>query len=120
MANPYTVRVRGYRETMRALRYVENGTRDSWKDAFKKAAEPIAAEARTRIGRYPGASTGTIGPRVVTTGVFVTQRKKKVTGRGDFGGLQMRHMLDVLGEREGDVEQAVEQAFDDLADRAGF
>jgi hypothetical protein len=116
-----SVRLKGYRETMRALRKCEKGARDSWKDAFKEAAEPITRGSQAGIARYAGASTGTIGPRVVTSGVFVTQRKRKVTGRrGDFGALQMRIMLGVLADNEDEVEKKVEQAFDKLADSAGF
>ena len=107
---------------MRALNKCEKGARDSWKDAFKKVAEPIAADVRSRLGRFEGASVSTVGPRVVTSGVFITQRKRKVTGlRGDFGSLQMRvGFLPSLEAHEDDVERAVERAFDDLADSAGF
>ena len=31
-----SVRLHGYRETMRALRKCEKGARDAWKDAFKE------------------------------------------------------------------------------------
>ena len=117
-----SVRLHGYRETMRALRKCEKGARDAWKDAFKEVARPIAEEAQSRLARYQGISLGTIGPRVVTSGVFVTQRAKKRTGlRGDFGSLQMRvGLLPALEANEGKIDKAVEKALDDLTDSAGF
>jgi len=120
MAN--AVRVKGYRETMQALHKVNRGVEKSWRDAFKKAAEPIAASARQKLGRYSGASISTIGPKVSVSGVFVTQRARKVTGlRADFGALQMTQaLIPALDEHENDVVRGVERSFDDLAKSAGF
>jgi hypothetical protein len=117
-----TVRVTGYRETMRALNATEKATAKTMKDAQLKAAEPVAESARQKVSEFQGASAGTIGPRVTTTGAFVTQKAKKVTGqRGDFGALQMRTaLIPALEEHEDDIADEVEDAFFMLARRHGF
>lgn len=115
-------RVDGYRETMRALNKMEDGTPTAVKAGLIRAAAPVAETARSLISRFPGASTQTISPRVSTRGVFVTQRARKVTGkRGDFGALQMREgMIPALEQHEDDVREGVEDAFDLLARLNGF
>lgn len=117
-----TVRVEGLRELNRALNKVNKDAAKTVRDELKTAAEPIAATARSRLSRFQGASTSTIGPPSVTAGVFVTQRKRKVTGkRGDFGALQMRDvLLPALEEHADDAVKAVEQAIDRLGRSAGF
>src|SRR6266542_2626614 len=115
-----TVRVRGLKETVRAFNQLDRNLSKEVRDSLKKAAEPVAASAKAKIGVYRGASLGTIGPRAAGSSVFVTQRAKKVTGqRGDFGALQMRRMIEALGEHEADVMRAVEDALDDLTRSAG-
>lgn len=115
------VHLKNYRQTMAALQRVDKGTAKTVKDELKQAGESVAEEARQRISIYPGARTSQIGPRATNRAVFVTQRARKVTGRrGDFGALQMGHMIDALDEKEDDVIRGVEAAFDRLADRHGF
>jgi hypothetical protein len=115
------VHLKHYSSTMRALQSVDKGTAKTIKDELKQAGETVAEEARRRISVYPGARTAQIGPRATNRGVFVTQRARKVTGqRGDFGALQMGHLIDALDEKEDDVIRGVEAAFDRLADRHGF
>lgn len=117
-----TVRIRGLRETIRALNRVNKQVAKQVRDELKRAVEPVAASARDRVGRYPGASTSTIGPKATTRSVFVTQRKRKVTGlRPDFGSLQMREgLLPALAEHEDDIVGQVEDALDRLTRTAGF
>lgn len=117
-----TVRVKGLRELMRALNKVNKEAAKTVRAELIKAATPIAVSARSKISRYAGASTSTIGPRASVKGAFVTQRASKVTGvRGDFGVLQMRVGLEpALEEREDETVLAVEQALDRLGVRAGF
>lgn len=111
----------GLNETLRALNYVNKQAAKAVKDELKTAVEPVAASARDRISRYEGASLTTIGPRVSTRSVFVTQRARKRTGlRGDFGALQMRHLFGAFAEHETSVVDDVGDALDRLADRAGF
>ena len=117
-----TVRIIGLRETMRALQKVNREVGKTVRDELKKAAEPVARDARSKLSRYQGASLNTISPRASTRGVYVTQRKRKVTGkRGDFGALQMTQgLMPALEENEDNIIREVEQAFDRLTRRAGF
>lgn len=116
-----TVRLRNYRETMRALQKVDKAKGKVIRDELKQAGEVVAVAARERISRYQGARVSQIGPRVSVRGVFVTQRARKVTGqRGDFGSLQMRHLLGALAENEDKVIEGVEDALDRLIFIHGF
>lgn len=121
MAN-VAVHVRGYRECISALNKVNREVSKETKAALKDAADPVAASSREKLARYQGASLGTIGPRVTTQGVFVTQRAKKVTGkRGDFGALQMtRGLMPALDEHGDEIEHGVVAAFDTLVRSSGF
>lgn len=117
-----TVRVRNLRETQRALSNVSKESAKELRDALKKAAEPVAQTARSKLSRFPGASVRTVGPRVAARGVFVTQRARKVSGlRPDFGRLQMLEVLEpALDEHTDDVVEAVEDALDRLGRKEGF
>lgn len=118
----FTVNVKGYREVLRALNQVDQGTRKSVLDGLKKAAEPVAADARSRLGGYAGLSTGTIAPRAVSTGVYITQKAKKTTGlRPDFGALQMRQgLLPAAYSGQEKFVEAVDDALGRLINKEGF
>lgn len=116
-----TVRVTGLRETIRSLDAVNRKAAKVVKDELKTAVEPVAETARQRISRYQGARTSTIGPRVSAKGAFVTQRARKVSGlRGDFGSLQMRHLIGALAEHEADIVDDVDDALGRLIRISGF
>jgi hypothetical protein len=116
------VSVRGYRETVRALDTINRDAKKAVLRSLALAAEPVAADARQKLGRYAGASLTTIRPRATVRGVFVTQMKRKVTGlRGDFGSIQMREgLLPALDENEGKIIVEVELALDRLGASQGF
>lgn len=118
----YTLRVKGYREVLRALNQVDKDTRKSVLAGLKKGAEPVAADARSLLSRFSGLDTGSIQPRAVARGVYVTQKRGKKTGtRPDFGSLQMRDGLIPAAYRNQDrIVGAVEDAIDDLTRKAGF
>lgn len=119
---PFTVKVKGYREVTRALNRVDKGTRKALLDALKKAAEPTAADARSKLGRYQGLNTSSIQPRAVSNGVFITQKQAKKTGlRPDFGSLQMRvGLLPAVSDHQDDFSDAVDNALGVLINREGF
>lgn len=87
-----------------------------------EAARPVADAARQKLGRYRGASVGTIRPRASARGAFVTQGAKTVTGkRGDFGVLQMvRVMEPALAENYAEVLAKAEGMVALLERRHGF
>jgi hypothetical protein len=117
-----TVRIKGLRETIRAFNKIDRSVAKEIRDELKKVAVPVAESAKSRLSRYQGLSLGTIGPKATTKSVFVTQRKRKVTGRrGDFGALQMRvGLLPALAENEDNIIHEVEQALDRLTRENGF
>jgi len=115
------LRTRGWNELRRDLRKVGGPALDrAVRDGMKRAAEPVVEAARAKEGQWAGSKPGSIGPRVVRRGVFVTQRARKVTGRRpDFGALQMRDaFIPALEENEREVERAVERELDHLLDSA--
>jgi hypothetical protein len=117
-----TVRITGLREVDRAFRQMEKDASKELRKALVEAAEPVAVTARQNLAKYHGISLGTIGPRAVARGAFVTQRAKKVTGlRGDFGALQMRvGLMPALEAHADDVMRGAEHVIDLLASRNGF
>lgn len=116
-----TVRLRGYREAMRALNKVNRGAGKTVRDELQHAAKPVVDTTKQKLSRYQGASLGTIGPRASVQGVFVTQRARKVTGRrADFGRLQQVALEESLDEHTGEVIEGVEDALDRLTRSAGF
>jgi hypothetical protein len=114
-----TIRVQGLREVQRALKQCEGGLDKQMRAAGKAAAEPVAASAKDKIGRYRGASLGTIRPRASVRGAFVQQGARKVTGkRGDFGVLQMGLLIDALEEEREQALTIYESRIDQLVDAA--
>lgn len=117
-----TIRVKGYRETARALQRVNKGAKLALYSGLRDAAEPIAEDARSRLGGYQGLKTSTIRPRVGVRGVYITQGAKKTSGlRPDFGALQMREgLLPAAYSRQDDIVDKVETAFLILSKTQGF
>jgi len=116
-----TVRVSGLREVNRAFKRIDASVVAEVKDELKKLAEPVAADSRERIGHYAGASTSTIKPYPTMKGVVVRQAQKKKTGkRGDFGALQMGHLMSSLDDHEDQIVEGVEDLLDWLGRKEGF
>lgn len=117
-----TIRVRGYRETARALQRVNKGAKVALYAGLKEAANPIAEDARARLMGYTAMKTSSIRPRVTMRGVYITQGARKTTGtRPDFGSLQMKvGLLPALYSRQDDIVDRVEAAFLVLTKTEGF
>lgn len=117
-----TIRVRGYRETARALQRVNKGAKTALYAGLRDAATPIAEDARARLSGYAGIKTSSIRPRVGLRGVYITQGAKKTSGlRPDFGSLQMRvGLLPAAYGRQDDIVTKVEEAFILLTKLEGF
>lgn len=113
------VTVEGYRELDRALRKVNRDKDKELREEFAKAGEHVAEAFRSKIVRYGGAKTETVKSKALASGVFVVQNANKVTGkRGDFGALQMRHLIDARAENMDRTIEALEDALDGLIRRA--
>jgi hypothetical protein len=116
-----TVRVRGLRELQRDFAKMSKELKKDLRDELKQVAEPVAADAKSKLSRYQGASISTIRPRVTMRSAFVTQGARKVTGlRGDFGVLQMRRLSEALDENKDEVVQGLERMIDKLGSSNGF
>ena len=116
------VRVHGLMELNRAFKKIDSEIGTVLRADLLHAAQPVAESAKGKIGRYQGASLGTIVPKVLSRSVFVYQNARKVTGlRGDYGALQMRKGLEpALEENTERIVASVNLAIDRLAAHAGF
>lgn len=117
----FTVRVRGLRETQRALKQLDGSVRKDFRNELKKAAEPVVPAVRSRLARFRGVSMN-VSPRVLGAKVVVRQNAKKVTGlRGDFGAVQMRAaFIPAVEEKAGRVAHEVDNAIGRFIDKAGL
>ncbi len=116
-----SVRLTGIQEVNRAFRRLETGADGELKDKLLDLAGPVAEDARGRISRYRGARTTTIKPRARIKGAYVTQGARKKTGRrGDFGSLQMRHLLGALFDHQSQIEEGVDDLLNYLSRKEGF
>lgn len=117
-----TIRVKGYREYVAALNKVNKAAAKTVRAALREVARPVAETAKVNLSQYQGASLNTIGPKVTTRGVAVTQRAKKVTGlRPDFGALQMTEgLIPALDDHADEIENRADQALGVLIHTAGF
>lgn len=114
--------IRGLREVNRAFAQVERNVRDDFIDQLVKAGEPIAATARSTIGRYRGAQTSTIkAARSGRSSAVVRQGARKRGGQhGDFGSLQMRHLIAARYEHEDDLNELIDDWLNATRRKAGF
>jgi hypothetical protein len=115
---PATVRVRGYRDTMRALNKAEKSTKRIVHEKLREAGDVVRVEAMQRFERYDTKSASGFRIRSRVGGVFVEQSLRKTTGQHpEYGALQMRVALEpALDAKSADVERRLEQALDDIAD----
>lgn len=121
MARQHFIVVEGYREVDRALRKVDKDKDKAFRREFAEAGQHVADAFKQRIARYGGAKTETVVSKALAKGVFVVQNASKVTGkRGDYGRLQMFHLVDARDENIDKTIAALEEAMDDVIDGAGF
>lgn len=115
------ITVEGYREVDRAFRQVDRAKDVAFRREFAKAGEVVAVAFRGKISKYTGASLATVQSKALASGVFVVQNANKVTGkRGDYGSLQMRHLLAARAEKTDQTIEALEGALDRVIVGAGL
>lgn len=113
-----TVRLIGYRETLKALDDVD---RKAAKLKMTHVADPVVRDAKRLIGRYRGAKVNLIKPKATARAVVVQQGARKKTGkRPDYGFLQQRRLEEALEQNEREVIRNVAKAVVELIADAGF
>jgi len=94
VATAETLRVKGYREFMRATVRADRESKAYIRQAFKDAGESVRADAARRMTEYDSRSAAGYRVAVRQRGVAVNQSLRKTTGdRPDYGALQMRKAL---------------------------
>lgn len=113
-----TLRVKGYREFLRAADHAGKETKREVRNTFRAVGEIVRAAATQRFDKYDATTAAGYRVRVRQRGVAVDQSLRKTTGlRPDFGALQMRKALvPALEEKETDVGAEMERAIDKVAD----
>lgn len=113
-----TLRVKGLRETIRAANKAAGDSGKALKEQLGQAGEVVRVEWQRRFARIDANSASGFRTKVLVRGVRVVQSKRKKTGkRGDYGSLQMRYGLGVLTDKEREIGEATEEAFDRIGDR---
>jgi hypothetical protein len=114
-----TVRMRGLREFGRAAGKAEKSTKKVVKEKLGAAGEIVRAEGERRFQRYDVRSASKFKVRVWGRGygTFVEQSLRKTTGQHpEYARLQVRELEGALEAKQGQVEDRLEQALDELAD----
>jgi len=113
-----TLRIKGYREFLRAAAKAEKDTRKEVRAAFREVGEIVRADAAQRFEDKSPKTAGGFRTRVRQRGVSVEQKFRKTTGkRPDWGAIQVNDALvPALTDKEHEVEAAMEDAIDRVAD----
>jgi hypothetical protein len=113
-----TIRMRGYREFMRATAKAEKETKDTIHTHLRDAGDVVREDAYRRFTRYDTRTASGFRIRSRVGGVFVEQKLRKTTGQHpEYGALQMRVALEpALDAKSSEVERRMDQALAELAD----
>lgn len=113
------IRVKGYREFVRAIDRASKETKKAVRDELRQAGEVVRRDASQRFA--PVSPRSAAGYRVVVRqrGVAVEQRLRKTTGQHpQWGALQMRKALvPAVRDNEAEIEAAFGQAIDRIVNR---
>lgn len=115
------VRVKGYREFLRAIQNADKETKKAVRQELKKAGEEIRRDADRRFSRYSAVSAAGYRVRVRQRGIVIEQSLRKTTGKNPaWGALQMTEaLLPARSVGAQGFETALEQALDRICDRVG-
>jgi hypothetical protein len=113
-----TIRVKGYREFLRAADRAGKESKSEVRSTFRKVGDVVKHEAARRFESIDARSAAGYRTRVRQRGVAVEQSLRRTTGkRPDFGSLQMRDaLIPALEQKEHEVEREMEHAIDVVAD----
>lgn len=117
-ARQQTLRVKGYREFMRAAAKAPKDARKEVRAAFREVGQIVREDAAQRLQELSPKSASRLRTRVRQAGVAVEQSLRKTTGkRPDWGATQMRRALvPALEDKQDEVEHAMDEALDRVAD----
>jgi hypothetical protein len=109
-----TVRVKGYRDLLRALQTADKETKREVRSTLRKVGELVRVDATGKLMDEAPKSALGYRVRVRQRGVEVEQSLRKTTGlHPEWGGYQMRHALEpALDENEEATVRAMEHALD--------
>lgn len=112
------VRVKGYRELMRAAARADKETKKKVRETFRRVGDLVKVDARSKFGRYDARSAAGFRTVVRQRGVTVEQRYGRTTGdHPNFGALQMREaLIPALDEKDSEIGREFQRAIDEVAD----
>lgn len=113
------VHVKGLSGMIKAADAAGKETGKLVRDRLREMAEPVLADARSRLSRYDARSASRLGISVRRVGtVAVEQRLRRTTGaHPQFGALQMQKaLIPALDENTRGIELEFNNALDDIAD----
>jgi hypothetical protein len=107
-----TLRVRGYREFVRACDAAGPETKKWVRATLAESGERVRSDAATRFAPTSIVSAAGFKSKALRRGVFVGQRLRRTTGaHPEYGGLQMRRaLLPALAANAGRIEEDFERA----------
>lgn len=119
MPQKQTAHVKGYREFLRACDRAGKDTKREVRATFRKVGDIVKVDARHRYRAVDAHSAMGLRTVVRQRGVSVEQSLRKTTGQHpEWGKWQMRHaLLPALDAEEANVDRALEQAINKVADR---
>lgn len=119
---PDTIRVKGYRELAKSLRYMDKESAAAIRTEFRAIGEIVRAEAAQLFSPISPSSAAGYKVRVRQKGIAVEQSLPRTTGQHpSYGTLQMRRaLLPAADAHEEDTINRLEEALDNIASRAGF
>lgn len=119
MALGATVRIKGERELIMALKRAESDLKPMFEGELKRAADVVAGEASSRVSKYRG--VGPIRGRLKGFTAIAESRARSRGIRPDFGSLLMRRgLLPARSTKMNETIRRVELALDRLGERNGF
>lgn len=113
-----SVKVKGYREFLRACDRADKQTKREVRKTFREVGDIVRDDARERFSGLSERTAAGFRTVVRQRGVSVEQKLRKTTGlRPDWGAIQMRKaLLPALNSKERQVVREFEQAMDRVAD----
>ena len=110
------VRMKGYREFMRATAKAQKDSKKIIHGKLREAADVVREDASRRFDSYDPKTAAGFRIRSRVGGVFIEQRLRKTTGmHPEYGALQMAVALEpALEAKSGEVTRNVEEALSEL------